>query len=104
MRRLMRGSVLLGVAAAMALPAAAAARPAGFSLTAGPSSNPLNDLFSLGHGNGETPARAPTLRRAQPPLEATPPARRGPGAQKQPRAGGRGAGGAPQKSPPRQNT
>src|SRR3954462_331244 len=98
MRRLMRGSVLLGVAAAMALPAAAAARPAGFSLTAGPSSNPLNDLFSLGHGNGETPARAPTVRRAEPPLEATPLARCGPGSKKQPGVDGRVPAGSAKSS------
>src|SRR4051812_12243350 len=98
MRRLMRGSVLLGVAAAMALPAAAAARPAGFSLTAGPSSDPLNDLFSLGHGNGETPARAPTVRRAEPPLEATPLARCGPGSKKQPGVDGRVPAGSAKNS------
>src|SRR3954470_4059790 len=89
MRRLMRGSVLLGVAAAMALPAAAGARSAGVSLAAGPSANPLNDLFSVGHGNGETPARAPMQHHPDPPLTATPLVHCGPGSKKQPGIDGR---------------
>src|SRR3954468_9984733 len=89
MRRVIRGAVLLGVAAAMACPAAAGAATAGVSLTSGPSANPLNDLFALGQGSGDTPARAPTVRRAEPPFKATPLVRCGPGSKKQPGIDGR---------------
>src|SRR3954469_5975373 len=89
MRRVIRGAVLLGVAAAMALPAAAGASTAGVSLTLGPQANPLNDLFALGQGNGEAPTRAPTVRRAEPPLKATPLVRCGPGSKQQPGVDGR---------------
>jgi len=33
---------------------------------------PLNDLFALGQGAGDSPAAAPIIRRAEPPLVATP--------------------------------
>ena len=34
--------------------------------------NGVNDLAALGQGAGQTPAKAPSIRRAEPPLLATP--------------------------------
>ncbi len=50
--------------AVLALPAAAQAQ-----LPIGP---PNNDLFALGEGSGQTPAKVPTMTREEPPLVATP--------------------------------
>lgn len=50
---------------------------------------PLNDLLSLGQGDGETPDPAPTARRAEPPFVATPRARCGPGSRREPGIQGR---------------
>ncbi|TMK63143.1 MAG: hypothetical protein E6G07_00280 [Actinobacteria bacterium] len=36
------------------------------------SSNPLNDLFALGQGTGDMPAKAPIVKRTEPPFVATP--------------------------------
>jgi len=35
-------------------------------------SNPLNDLLALGQGTGDTPAKAPIVKRKEPPFVATP--------------------------------
>jgi hypothetical protein len=50
---------------------------------------PLNDLFALGQGTGQTPDRVPTVRRAEPPLLATPRAQCGPGSKPEPGIQGR---------------
>jgi hypothetical protein len=51
---------------------------------------PLNDLFALGQGGGETPADPATVeKRAEPPFVATPLAQCGPGSHPQPRIDGR---------------
>jgi LVIVD repeat-containing protein len=50
---------------------------------------PLNDLFALGQGSGDSPASAPIERRAEPPLVATPLAPCGPGSHEQPGVDGR---------------
>lgn len=51
--------------------------------------NGLNDLAALGQGVGQTPARAPTVYRAEPPLVATPLAPCGPGSRPEPGVDGR---------------
>jgi hypothetical protein len=51
--------------------------------------NGVNDLAALGQGTGQTPAKAPTVRRAEPPLLATPLARCGPGSKPEPGVDGR---------------
>jgi hypothetical protein len=56
--------VALVVGAVLGLPATVQAQ-----LPIGP---PSNDLFALGEGAGQTPARVPTMTRAEPPLVATP--------------------------------
>ncbi|MGZ4250844.1 MAG: hypothetical protein ACXVUE_21385, partial [Solirubrobacteraceae bacterium] len=48
-----------------------------------------NDLLALGQGAGQTPAKVPTVSRAEPPLVATPLARCGPGSQPEPGVDGR---------------
>ena len=50
---------------------------------------PLNDLLSLGHAGGQTPARVATVRRAEPPFVATPRANCLPGSRKEPGIQGR---------------
>ncbi len=50
---------------------------------------PLNDLFALGQGEGQTPNTVPTMTRAEPPLVATPRAKCGPGADPEPGIQGR---------------
>jgi hypothetical protein len=50
---------------------------------------PLNDLFALGQGGGESPAAAPVVHRAEPPFVATPLAPCGPGSRPQPGVDGR---------------
>ncbi|HYH90345.1 MAG TPA: hypothetical protein VEX67_14010 [Solirubrobacteraceae bacterium] len=50
---------------------------------------PLNDLLALGEAGGQEPARAPTARRAEPPLDPTPRARCGPGSKPEPGIQGR---------------
>jgi hypothetical protein len=58
------------------------------SLAQGPL-GPLNDLFALGQGTGQTPDRVPTVRRAEPPVVATPRAHCGPGSKPEPGIQGR---------------
>ena len=55
--------------------------------------SPLNDLLSLGHAGGQTTARVATVRRAEPPFEATPRANCLPGSRKEPGIQGRVPGG-----------
>src|SRR3954464_4992423 len=50
---------------------------------------PLNDLFALGQGTGESPAAVPIERREEPPLVATPRADCGPGSHTEPDVQGR---------------
>ncbi|MDQ6835134.1 MAG: hypothetical protein M3016_03005 [Actinomycetota bacterium] len=58
-------------------------------IPSGQGSNGLNDLGALGQGTGQTPAKAPIVHRAEPPLVATPLARCGPGSRPQPGVDGR---------------
>jgi hypothetical protein len=48
-----------------------------------------NDLAALGQGTGQTPAKAPVVRRAEPPLTATPLGKCGPGSSPEPTVDGR---------------
>jgi hypothetical protein len=51
---------------------------------------PINDLFALGQGSGDAPARAPIVQRPEPPFVATPAATKcAPGARPQPSIDGR---------------
>jgi hypothetical protein len=50
---------------------------------------PLNDLFALGQGGGESPAAAPVVHRAEPASVATPLVPCGPGSRPQPGVDGR---------------
>jgi hypothetical protein len=50
---------------------------------------PLNDLFAIGQGPGESPAPAPVVHRTEPPSVATPLAACGPGSRPQPGVDGR---------------
>ena len=50
---------------------------------------PLNDLFALGQGGGDSPAPAPVVHRAEPPSAATPLVPCGPGSRPQPGVDGR---------------
>jgi hypothetical protein len=72
--------ITAAAAAAIAAPAAHAAGPFG----------PLNDLAALGQGGGQTPATAPVVKRAAPPMDATPPPSHcAPGAHPEPGPDGR---------------
>src|SRR5207248_4555207 len=59
------------------------------AVTALGSSNPLNDLFALGQGTGDTPAKAPIVKRNEPPFVATPLAHCRRGSHPQPGVDGR---------------
>jgi hypothetical protein len=74
-----RAIALLAAAGALAIIAGAAYGQLG----------PLNDLFALGQGTGDSPAPAPIVRRAEPPLVATPLVPCGPGSRQQPSVDGR---------------
>jgi hypothetical protein len=50
---------------------------------------PLNDLFAVGQGGGESPAATPVVHRAEPPFVATPLVPCGPGSRPQPGVDGR---------------
>jgi hypothetical protein len=50
---------------------------------------PSNDLLAIGQGLGQTPAKAPIVQRAEPPLTATPLVPCGPGARAEPGVDGR---------------
>jgi hypothetical protein len=50
---------------------------------------PVNDLFDLGQGSGQTPMTAPIVHRAEPPLVATPQANCAAGAHQEPGVQGR---------------
>lgn len=49
----------------------------------------VNDLFALGQAGGQTPATAPVVHRAEPPLAAAPRAQCGPGSRPEPGIQGR---------------
>jgi hypothetical protein len=86
-RRLLVGLGLFGsIAAALSILAAAGAvaLPSLGTTPTGP-----NDLAALGQGVGQTPTRAATVRRAEPPLVATPRARCGAGSHPEPGIQGR---------------
>ena len=87
-RRSITRAAVLAVAGALTLPCAAAAHRPGASASQLPA-NPLNDLFALGQGTGETPAATPIARRPEPPLAPTPLVRCGPGSKPQPGVDGR---------------
>jgi len=59
------------------------------AVTAQAPSDPINDLFALGQGFGQSPARVATAKRAEPPLEATPRAQCAPGDRTEPGIQGR---------------
>src|SRR2546427_10486817 len=64
-------------------------------------SNPLNDLFALGQGTGDMPAKVPIMKRKEPPFVATPLARCGRGSHPPPGVDGRvPAGCAVESLPP----
>jgi hypothetical protein len=71
----------LSVAGAITLPP--------LPIVGGGSGNGLNDLAALGQGAGQTPAQAPTVRRAEPPLLATPVGKCGAGSRPEPGVDGR---------------
>ena len=50
---------------------------------------PLNDLFAIGQGSGDSPTEAPIARRAEPPLQPTPLGSCGAGSHEQPGIDGR---------------
>ena len=50
---------------------------------------PLNDLFAVGQGTGDTPAAVPVVTRPEPPFTATPLAPCGPGSRPEPGVDGR---------------
>lgn len=79
MRRLSAAGPFIALVAMLALPALSA-----FGQLA-----PLNDLLSLGHAGGQTPARVATVRRAEPPFVATPRANCLPGSRREPGIQGR---------------
>ncbi|GAC1318423.1 MAG: hypothetical protein NVSMB25_07830 [Thermoleophilaceae bacterium] len=54
-----------------------------------PALGPLNDLFALGQGAGDSPSPAPVVRRTEPPQVATPLAPCAPGSRQQPGVDGR---------------
>jgi hypothetical protein len=58
-------------------------------LSAAGALDPLNDLFAIGQGGGQTPNEAPVQHNAEPPLTATPRAKCGPGSHKEPGIQGR---------------
>jgi hypothetical protein len=57
-------------------------------------SNPLNDLFAIGQGAGQTPAKAPVQDPPAPPVEPVPRATCGPGSRPEPDIQGRVPAGA----------
>jgi hypothetical protein len=79
MGRTRRAAPFIAIALILALPA----------LEASGALAPLNDLLALGEAGGQEPARAPTARRAEPPLVATPRAQCGPGSKPEPGIQGR---------------
>jgi hypothetical protein len=84
-----RTIALLALAAALAILVTAAAQ--------GQLPGPLNDLFALGQGGGDSPAAAPVVMRAEPPLVATPLAPCDPGSHPQPGVDGRVPAGSADK-------
>ncbi|HEX8975500.1 MAG TPA: hypothetical protein VF781_03215 [Solirubrobacteraceae bacterium] len=58
-------------------------------IVGGTDTNGVNDLGALGQGMGQTPAQAPIVQRAEPPLTATPLGRCGPGSRPEPGVDGR---------------
>ncbi|MFL5896750.1 MAG: LVIVD repeat-containing protein [Thermoleophilaceae bacterium] len=81
-------ALALLIAAALALPASAAAQ--------GPF-GPLNDLFALGEAGGQTPDTAPMQHNPEPPLTATPRAHCLPGSKPEPGIQGRVPAGSADK-------
>jgi hypothetical protein len=78
-RRLVRVAAMLAAVGALAIVAGAAHGAL----------DPLNDLFAVGQGTGDSPAAAPVVHRAEPPSGATPLVPCGPGSRPQPGVDGR---------------
>jgi LVIVD repeat len=78
-RRLVRALATLAAAAALSVIAGAAYGEF----------QPLNDLFAVGQGGGDSPAAVPVAHRAEPPFVATPLVPCGPGSHPQPGVDGR---------------
>jgi hypothetical protein len=83
--------VVLGVLLAVPAAAGAHAVPGAQPVVPGGQGpiGPLNDLFALGQGEGQTPNKVAVQHPAEPPLEATPRAHCGPGAKPEPGIQGR---------------
>ena len=77
------GRLLLAIAAAVSLATPATA------LAQSPTPPTPNDLFALGQGTGDTPARAPTQEPLEPPFTATAVVPCGPGSKPEPGVDGR---------------
>jgi hypothetical protein len=83
--RLARVVAMLAAAGALAIPADVAYGHA----VALNDPAPLNDLFAIGQGTGDSPAMVPIAQPAEPPFEATPLVPCGPGSREQPDVDGR---------------
>jgi hypothetical protein len=83
--RLARVVTMLAAAGALAIPADAAY---GHVVPLNDPA-PLNDLFAIGQGTGDSPAMVPIAQPAEPPFEATPLVPCGPGSREQPGVDGR---------------
>src|SRR3954451_8427889 len=94
-RRGKRGRRLLDVAIVACIAAGAIGLVGAIATAQQPT--PLNDLFALGQGGGETPPAVPVEQRDEPPFEATPLARCGPGSHEQPGIDGRVPAGSAEK-------
>ena len=92
-----RGPRTARMLAMLAAAAAAAILVAG--LAYGQLPGPLNDLFALGQGGGDSPAAAPVATRAEPPLAATPLVPCGPGSRPEPGVDGRVPAGSATERP-----
>ena len=84
-----RGRTRRGARVAVLLVALAAIAAAAASLAYGQLPGPLNDLFALGQGGGDSPQLAETVTRPEPPFVPTPLVKCGPGSHEEPGVDGR---------------